>query len=64
MNRQTRNFIWGFVIMISSFILLGDYHSKIKQNILLEWYDYIFIVLGLICMANSFDRIYKSLDND
>jgi hypothetical protein len=62
MNRETRTFIWGLLVVYICASGLGLQIRELMSRVDFGWFDWIFLILNLLGVISGLYSIYKTVD--
>ncbi len=62
MNKETRSFIWGLIILIPSLFSIAALSKQYNDDIAFSTLDCIRLVLSILGGLDAAERIYKSIN--
>lgn len=62
MNRETRTFIWGIIVVYICGSGLGSQINELNSRVDFVWFDWVLIILNLLGVISGVYSIYKTVD--
>ena len=62
MNKETRSFIWGLIIVIINALAMAIHIIQIRYGVDYGLFEYTIMAFNIIGLIIGFERIYKTIN--